>query len=247
MKSTSTNKFRRLLALMHSDRGTAAVSFILCFPIFLWIVAMMVQYALIVNGKLEVNHAAWVAARSAQTALPDEQPDAVLKATRMSLAPVSPRAVGVSSSEGQDIFAALNTLGANVGSTFADRYAYAEQATTVDYPQDDYANKLGQEVEVTVTYRMLLTVPGANTLIADYTGAVAGVNGKFLSISSKCKAQIENSRKTATDAQGQPNGSNMDGGTGSTSDNWDSGDDSAGWDANGGGDPNAPNGGVYAP
>ena len=52
------------------DRGTVAVTFLLSLPILLFIIAIFVQYALIVNAQLVIDRAVQAAARTAMTALP---------------------------------------------------------------------------------------------------------------------------------------------------------------------------------
>ncbi len=74
------------------------MSFVLVFPIFLLIVGILVQYALLLNARVWVEHAADVAARSAVTALPDDRPAAVEKAAILALVPLSPAACAPTSS-----------------------------------------------------------------------------------------------------------------------------------------------------
>src|SRR5215212_9878765 len=85
--------------ILHSDTGSAAVSFILAFPIFLTIVGIVVQMALMVNAKIMVTHAADAAARAAATSLPDGHPENVQKAAWQALAPISPKSTGAAASE----------------------------------------------------------------------------------------------------------------------------------------------------
>src|SRR5207237_1241107 len=82
----------RILRVLHRrDDGSAAVSFIMAFPIFLWIIAILVQMVLLVNAKIMVSYAADCAARSAVTSLPDEHPENIKQAACAALAPLSPK------------------------------------------------------------------------------------------------------------------------------------------------------------
>ena len=93
---------------IHDDSGAAAVSFILAFPIFLTIVGIVVQTALMVNAKMMVTQAADAAARAAVASLPDEHPENIVKAAYMSLAPLSPPAASTSS-DASAVYDALKT------------------------------------------------------------------------------------------------------------------------------------------
>ena len=173
-----------------------AVSFLLTLPIFLTIVAIIVQYALLVNAKLQVEEAAYMAGRAAVTALPDEQEGAIHRAARMALAPLSPVAGDAADPEGSAMLEALLASGVEVPESFAGRYTYALEATEVTWlPEDvDWAHSRGREVEVTVRYRFWLTVPIAMVLIAPNTDTVGGVEGRFFTISSTVRVQTAHGR-----------------------------------------------------
>jgi len=193
--------------LLHSDGASAAVSFILAFPIFLTIVAIVVQMALMVNAKIMVTHAADAAARAAATSLPDGHPENVQKAAWQALAPISPKSTGAAASEGSDVYNALKAVGAKPSETFAARYTYAMGATDVTWTpqQKDFEGSPGQEVEVTVTYKFMLTVPGAMRMVPDADPAtVAGVKGRFWSVTAKGRAVTAHGRKAPANGSGWP-------------------------------------------
>jgi Flp pilus assembly protein TadG len=190
-----------------NDRGSAAVPFILVLPIFLLIIAILVQYALLVNAKLVLTHTAQLAARAAVTALPEDQPQNVAAAAYMALAPLSPQAgIGVRP-EASDVYQAMQNAGIAVAGTYPARYTYAMEATTVSWtpglPAVDFATSHGQPVDVTVSYRFQLTVPGAMRLIG-FDDTVAGVQGRFVNIGATCRAQTSHSRKTSAGGGGWP-------------------------------------------
>ena len=190
-----------LKRLHRDDGGTAAVSFILCLPVFLAILTVFVQFALMLNAKLMVSNAAAAAARSAITSLPEETPDNVKHAACMMLVPVSPKAVTGVSQEAQGLSDAIKTLNADAPSAFAERYTYAENAVVVMYPNLDYKHKPGQDIEVTVSYKFFLTVPGARGLLGQ-AGNVAGVDGRFWTVSSTVKVQTAHGRAANSDGTG---------------------------------------------
>ena len=63
-------KYLRLLK--GRDKGTVAITFLLSLPILLTVIGVLVQYALLANAQLTLNHAVQSAARSAMTALPTD-------------------------------------------------------------------------------------------------------------------------------------------------------------------------------
>jgi hypothetical protein len=195
---TPLSLFRKL----HRDEGgTAAVSFILCLPVFLTIVGIIVQFALMINAKMMVNNAAAAAARSAMTSLPEEHPENVKKAACFMLVPVSPKAAIASSQDARDYSQALKDLQADAPPTFPERYTYAENAVVVSYPNRDYKRLPGQEIEVTVSYKFFLTVPGAKGLFG-WAGNIAGVEGRFWTVQSTVKVQTAHGRAARADSTG---------------------------------------------
>ena len=196
----------RLLRLARDDRGAAATSFILTFPIFLTIVAVIVQLGLIVNAQLVLNHASYVAARSAAACLPEDKGDHVRPAAYMILASISPSGSD-SDPDADAIAAALGNIGFNVLPTYARRFHYAAINTQIHWTFDKWADlafppsndetdlryRLAQEVKVTVDYRFLLTVPVAGRIVATFRGEAApGVRGDFLDMRSTCSALTNN-------------------------------------------------------
>lgn len=196
---------RRLLAALHDDRGGAAISFVLTFPIFLIIVGIIVQYALIINAKVNIDRAAQAAARAAITCLPDEQPERVSQAARMSLVPLSPEAKSPIAAEAEGMYDSLRRMGVNTAETFPRRYTYAMEATRVTWnPRIDFLHSAGREIEVMVVYRYYLTVPGAMQFISGNTETIAGVTGKFVDIASRVRVQTVHGRQARTRGDGWP-------------------------------------------
>jgi len=194
-----------LRAILQSDHGGAAVSFILVLPIFLFIIGVLVQYALIVNAKVMIDYAAQQAARAAVTSLPEGTPQHVMSAAYMALTPISPQAAGDPAAEAQSMADALTQVGAPVMSGFANRYTYAMAATTVSWqPQIDYTIHEGQAMTLTLVYRLRLTVPAAQ-MVVGASDTVAGLGGRFLNISSTCQVQTSHSRASGSDGNGWPN------------------------------------------
>lgn len=193
-----------IVSRLCEERGGVAVSFILVFPIFLTVAAIIVQYALLANAKAVLDHATSTAARSAMTALPDEQPDAVQRAAAFSLVPISPRSPDVLS-EAEDLQTALQAVSdIPLTDSFAARYSYALPATTINYidrridPSDP--NRYWIEVE----YRLLLTVPLARNMYSPSAETVAGVYGHFYSIGSQHELVVSPARWENRYHQGRP-------------------------------------------
>ena len=199
-----TTALRRFARTLHSDQGSAAVPFILALPIFLWIVAILVQYTLIVNAKLLIDHAAQSAARAAVTSLPEGHPENVRAAAYLSLATLSPVATVPVQSQADAVYQALQTSGIPVADSFPARYTYAMDAAQVDWnPQIDFTTSPGRQTDVTVTYRLCLTVPGAMGLIGS-ADTVAGIKGRFLTIASTSRVETSHSRQTGSGGGGWP-------------------------------------------
>lgn len=195
----------RVLAAMHDDQGAAAVSFILAFPIFLVLVGIVVQFALIANARIVVQHAAYAAARSASTSLPDGHPEKVRRAAQMALAPISPVAGNVDA-EGRDISQALQDCQVQVSNAYAARYAYAMEAASVEWTDADadYETDPGREIDITVRYRFQLTVPVAGALLSPTQGHVAGTEGRFYEVTATARARTSPGRKVRADSAGLP-------------------------------------------
>lgn len=178
--------------------------FILALPIFLLIVAILVQYALIANASILLDHAAAAAGRAAVTSLPDGQSGNIRRAACLELANLSPVAGIPTSLQASDVAQALQALGVPLGQTFSARYTYAMDATTVDWnPPDDFTQLPARPVDVSVTYRFRLTVPGAMRFIGQ-ADTVAGVQGRFLDMTSTCRVETAHSRQTASGGGGWP-------------------------------------------
>ncbi len=183
----------------------------LALPIFLSIVGIFVQYSLLINAKVMVQHAADVAARSAATSLPDEHPENILKTARIALANLSPQSTQTDA-EASAVYEALLRNGIDVPSTFAQRYTYAMDATTIKPPHlltDSYVDRKGKQIDVTVEYKFCLTVPGAmnflrGPLTPAFNGTVGGVNGRFYTITATSRVQTSHGRKAWTENSGWP-------------------------------------------
>jgi hypothetical protein len=153
MKKT-VQKYLQLLR--GRDRGTVAVTFFLSLPIFLFIISLMAQYALIINARIVLGHATAAAARSAMVALPTDplvdtvyDPNSgssdgsldgvafVNRAARMELESISPKALGGNSTEATSVAQALQASGLPIPDSFADHYTFAENATTIEWQRLD--------------------------------------------------------------------------------------------------------------
>jgi hypothetical protein len=216
-------KFVQLLK--DRDKGTIAISFLLSLPILMLLFGILAQFALLANARLTVDRAAAAAARSAIVALPTDPSiddvdgsNYVYRSARMILETLSPKADS-SSSEADEIAAALQNLGNTIPDSYARRYSYAEAATSVEWQEVDannnpidpiqrppvsFANRRGQRIKLTVHYKFNLGVAGINRFIG-YDDDVAGVSGRFVTISSFVIVQTSPGRQTNADGTGWPN------------------------------------------
>lgn len=197
---------RRALRALHDDGGAASISFIIALPIFLTIVAILVQLGLMVNAKVVVAHAADTAARSAVTCLPEDRPEAVQQAAWLALASVSPISTAGTAVEADDMAEALGNAGVDVPSSLAGRISYAREATSVTWtPQRDFRRSAGGPIDVTVTYRFRLTVPVAMRIVPAMQETIAGVTGRFWEVSSTTRVEVSHGREARSDNTGWPN------------------------------------------
>jgi len=198
-------------------RGTVAVTFLLALPIFLVIICVMVQYAMLVNARMGVNRAVMAAGRSAVTSLPTD-PDVdyvdgehnVRRAAWMALEPLSPKGTDIAM-DAQEVVAAMENLGVSVPSSYAARYSYAQAATTVEWVRIDdddipitvstwepidYAEHVGQRIRLTVTYKFHINVPVIRNLPGfGQDDTVCGITGKFFTMSSTYIVQLTHGRE----------------------------------------------------
>lgn len=170
------------------------------------IVGIVVQFALIANARIIVQHAAHATARSASTSLPDGHPEKVRRAARMALAPISPVAGSGVDPEARDITQAMQDCHIDISSAYAGRYTYAMDATDVSWTNagTDFPTSPSQEIEVTLRYRFQLTVPVAGALLAPAQSQIAGTSGRFYEITAKASTLTAPGRKTRADRTGLP-------------------------------------------
>ena len=196
------------------DRGTVAITFLLSLPILMTVIGVLVQYTLLANAKLTVDRAVQAAARSAMTALPTDPvidtrggPALVQRAALMTLEALSPVSPEVSA-DGMTVADALAQVGANPPASYAARYSYAQQATQlailpIDGTGMNYAASAAPRVRITVQYDFQLTVPLLKDVIGR-TATVAGITGRFLTLTSSLDVQLSHGREAPTDGVGDP-------------------------------------------
>lgn len=188
---------------IHQEDGAAAVPFVLAITFFIPIVAIAVQWALLLSAYVTVGGAAEAAARSAIVALPEQKTDSIRKAALMVLAPLSPVGSGAVDPEGEAIFEAYAATGMSPVTTFAQRYTYAMQGTQVTWDGRDFSHLAGTTAWVQVNYSFQLTVPIAATFLAPRTSSVGGINGRFFNITRRVQLFTSPSREAgASDING---------------------------------------------
>jgi Flp pilus assembly protein TadG len=183
---------------IQNDDGAAAIPFVLALPLLITIIAVTVQYAMLVAAYTVVAGAAEAAARSAVVSLPDGNTDPIKRAAFMVLAPLSPQGSSIDP-EGQDIADAFSLVGMTPSPTFASRYTYAMQAAQVTWDARDYTTLPSSPAWVQVQYQFQLTIPWAATLISFNKTTVGGINARFAPLGQKVQIMTSPSRKTASD------------------------------------------------
>jgi Flp pilus assembly protein TadG len=246
VRSFASSPLGRFINLFKGrDKGTVAVTFLLSLPIFFLVVAIIVQYALLANARLTLDRAIASAARAAMTSLPTnpatediDGPGNVKKAACLILTPISPVAPNSGSTDSQALADALGQLGISVSPGFANRYAFADIATTITIQRIDQNNNpidspvsinvyhppnsspppsgatsglsglplskaAGARVRITISYPFRLTVPAARDLIGG-SGPVAGVPGRFFTLTAVRDVQLSDGREVPINAMGEP-------------------------------------------
>jgi TadE-like protein len=174
-----------------AESGVVMIEFALIAPTVWWIMAMVVQMALIAQASLVVRYAAYTAARSAivllerdsapwlSEELTNSNENKAEKAAKLVLCSLSPKTAGTSDSAAdamRDIFAEQNGIWGD--SNFHQRFEYADPATnvTIDIEQPDIEIPLigmpipipdifaPSMVKVTVTYQYLTKIPGMSMI-----------------------------------------------------------------------------------
>lgn len=210
-----TRVLHKLASLLRArDRGTVAVTFILSLPLLLAIVAILVQFALLVNARLAFERALSAAARSAVTSLPaNPDTDAIApranveRAALLALSPISPPAA-TANSEGQDVADALQRLNVPITTDFARRFTFARDAASFSYDPDlpvTYHARAAGQVTLTVKYPFRLNVPFARLVIGAFAEP-AGLKGYYHTFTGSVDVQLSPGREVPTDDAGDPAG-----------------------------------------
>lgn len=211
--------------LKGGDKGTVAVTFLLSLPLLLLIFGVIVQYALLANGRIVVDRAAAAAGRTAMTCLPTDQDvdkvDGVAlinRSARMALEPISPKATEAITVEASDVATSLESLGLKVPNDFAQRFTYATAATIVEWARVDdngvviaepawqtvqFARSHGQRVQITVKYDFLLTVPGVRMWIGR-SDTIGGVAGRYVTFTATYILETSHGRQAQSGSSGVP-------------------------------------------
>jgi len=191
----TTWRWRNLLARLHEDRATASVSFVLTLPIFLFIVAVIIQSALIANAQLMVNYAAFAAARSAATSLADGYVDHPRRAAALVLAPLSPQ--GRATPTGEQARQAMLAAGAAVPRGYAGRFSHALDAVSIIRPAlSDRSRSPSELLKMEISYRFILKVPAANLVLKPGRITIGGVSGRYLLLHASSAFQSSPGRDT---------------------------------------------------
>ncbi len=223
----SGRRLRSLRTLSRAEAGTVMVEFALVFPIIYLVMAMIIQLALLANGSLVVRYAAFAAARAAivRTSafpvplekLPSDQEPAIKKAAHLVLAAISPKKQQQTSTDNgvSTLFTLLKQQKGKWGDkNIKKRMTYASKATQVKIetkmsPVTQWVPFVGalespvpnpvapREVQITVTYPFLLTIPGVGVIPGVSKPAPLGVFGRVFNIKQVVKLHGTGPRESA--------------------------------------------------
>jgi hypothetical protein len=182
MKTVASNFLCPLLKL-HRQQGAAyTLSYVMTFPLLVWLVALVVEATLLLSTKIGTVYAANASARAVIVWDAIDPPYARKQATTAAVRAMTPfassRAVHGSSTtlaarEFAEAFAPYARLPMSDAANYlAAKYSYAERATRVEFQAPTAWN---DDVEVTVSYEAPLHVPGLGLLI----GRSAPFGGQF--------------------------------------------------------------------
>jgi uncharacterized protein (UPF0333 family) len=162
---------RILQRLKNDERGQSLLEFIISFPIVLFLVLAIMQFALMWNAKQVVNYAAFCAARS-YIVYGDE--DKASLAARIATIPVSAKVSGILANvSGFDLTSFLPSVVLSEISYAADKFAYSYMATSIRLLNSDgeplkatgAGPEKGEDITVEVTHKFRLIFPIVNRLI----------------------------------------------------------------------------------
>jgi len=174
----------RMRRLAEGEQGASyTLSLVLIFPIYVFLICLIVECSLMMVVKIGTTYAAYAAARSAIVQLPaepkdpDEAEEIVRKAAVQAMAPFAsgrdvhrrgtPLMLQPISVDGTAYYGAYKfyTKGVAPSTYVIQKYQYADLATKVTIePQSDAPNA---ELKVIVEYEMPINVPGIGRFIGD--------------------------------------------------------------------------------
>ena len=155
------------------ESGTAMLDFILTFPLFVMILLIVIQFALMINARIVVSWAAFAAARSAVVWTDDGLEVAERRARKA--AAVACTAISPSTLTPPSLDLGALLLVAHATNTIPHRFlrvprmhSYALSATEVEVRAGSEMGEIGAHdpVTVTVTYQFHLAVPYADSIFS---------------------------------------------------------------------------------
>ena len=176
---------RGVAGILSHENAYVTVDFVLTFPAFLLLLAMIVQMALLANAALVVDYAAYSAARSAIVSIPMGRTAHASAAACTVLAPISPPAGEPESGVGEAIQPIFDRYGKPWAfSEIQARTAYAAQAATISVSPSEIV--VPADVTVKIQYPFALRIPGAAVILTSKVETIAGVSGRFFRLGGTC-------------------------------------------------------------
>lgn len=169
------------------ESGTATLDFVLTFPLFMMIVLIVIQFALMVNARIIVSYAAYAATRSAVVWMEDGLEDAERRAeaaAEIACLPISPAVYKLPDPGLVPLLLHSSETPVLPGSELTRRsrrlggkFLYSSWATEVEIAGTQEDEEFGPRdpVTVTVTHHFRLTVPYADGIFAQpWSGSLFG-------------------------------------------------------------------------
>jgi Flp pilus assembly protein TadG len=191
--STRICAARRIHRPRRDPRGTITVDFLLTFPIFLLLFAVIVQMALLGHAKLIAQYAAFAAARSAAVAVPEDKPEYAIMAGRLALAPVSETRRSRGTAASRELGRAVGRFGKPWDYNVSQRYSHA--AAAARFTLDPNEIDVPTDITVREAFQFRLDVPGAAAALSPRRTVVGGVPGRYITLNASCTLRSTGSRR----------------------------------------------------
>jgi len=190
------NSKKSIISLYVREEGSALISFVIAFPVFLLMIFSIMQISLLFNAKQLINYAAYTAVRTGIVSYDSNQVDEsqvlneVKKSACVVLASISPK-LRIASYDLEIDASRLDLYRAGLTENFIERFEMAKTLTLAKLETSE------DDLRVEITYHCPLVVPIINAIIYKGYQLTSGSYStshsiKYaLPISATCTLQIE--------------------------------------------------------